>query len=141
MIGWVASACATMSLMACSGGSGDSPAPTGPSKISISLMDAPVDGVTAVYVKITSMWIKPQGGPAVQLPLTTTPMTVNLMELTDKNAAILINEAVIEPPPITLSSAAPSEVAAARARIPDRTVVTDNSGFLITLLPVVSGRS
>ena len=97
MIGWVASACATMSLMACSGGSGDSPAPTGPSKISISLMDAPVDGVTAVYVKITSMWIKPQGGPAVQLPLTTTPMTVNLMELTDKNAAILIDEAVIEP--------------------------------------------
>jgi hypothetical protein len=96
MIGWVASACATMSLMACSGGSGD-PAPTGPSKISISLMDAPVDGVTAVYVKITSMWIKPQGGPAVQLPLTTTPMTVNLMELTDKNAAILIDEAVIEP--------------------------------------------
>ena len=75
MIGWVASACATMSLMACSGGSGD-PAPTGPSKISISLMDAPVDGVTAVYVKITSMWIKPQGGPAVQLPLTSTPMTV-----------------------------------------------------------------
>jgi hypothetical protein len=96
MIGWVASACATMSLMACSGGGGDS-APTGPSKISISLMDAPVDGVTAVYVKITSMWIKPQGGPAVQLPLTTTPMTVNLMELTDKNAAILIDEAVIEP--------------------------------------------
>src|SRR5262245_42876479 len=94
----VAPALATLGLVACSGGGGDSPAPTGPSKISVSLMDAPVDGVTAVYVKITSMWIKPQGGgPAVQLPLTTTPMTVNLMELTDKNAAILINEAVIEP--------------------------------------------
>jgi hypothetical protein len=94
----VAPAFATLSLVACSGGGGDSPAPTGPSKISISLMDAPVDGVTAVYVKITSMWIKPQGGgPAVQLPLTTTPMTVNLMELTDTNAAILIDEAVIEP--------------------------------------------
>ena len=66
-------------------------------QVSISLMDAPVDGVTAVYVKITSMWIKKAGGPAVELPLTTTPMTVNLMELTDKNAAILINEAVIEP--------------------------------------------
>jgi Domain of unknown function (DUF4382) len=94
----VAPALATMALAACSGGGGDSPAPTGPSKLSISLMDAPVDGVTAVYVKITAMWIKPQGGgPAVQLPLTSTPMTVNLMALTDKNAAILIDEAVIEP--------------------------------------------
>jgi hypothetical protein len=94
----VAPALATMALVACSGGGGDSPAPTGPSKLSISLMDAPVDGVTAVYVKITAMWIKPQGGgPAVQLPLTSTPMTVNLMALTDKNAAILIDEAVIEP--------------------------------------------
>jgi hypothetical protein len=92
----VAPALATLGLVACSGGGGDSPAPT--SKLSISLMDAPVDGVTAVYVKITSMWIKPQGGgPAVQLPLTSTPMTVNLMELTDTNAAILIDEAVIEP--------------------------------------------
>jgi hypothetical protein len=95
-IGLVASAFATLGLMACSSGGGDSPAPT--SKLSISLMDAPVDGVTAVYVKITAMWIKPQGGgPAVQLPLTNTPMTVNLMELTDTNAAILIDEAVIEP--------------------------------------------
>lgn len=93
-----APALAAVALAACSGGGGDSSAtPTGPSKISISLMDAPVDGVTAVYVKITSMWIKPEGGPAVQLPLTTTPMTVNLMALTDTNAAILIDEAVIEP--------------------------------------------
>lgn len=97
IIGRVAPALVTMALVACSGGGGDSPAPTGPSKISVSLMDAPVDGVTAVYVKITSMWIKKEGGPAVQLPLTTTPMTVNLMELTDTNAAILIDEAVIEP--------------------------------------------
>ena len=94
-LGRVAAAFATIFLVACSGGGGDSP--TGPSKLNISLMDAPVDGVTAVYVKITAMWIKPQGGPAVQVPLTTTPMTVNLMELTDKNAAILIDEAVIEP--------------------------------------------
>ena len=80
----------------CSGGGGDS-ARAG-STLSVSLMDAPVDGVTAVYVRITSMWIKPQGGgPAVQLPLTNAPLTVNLLELTDTNAAILINEAVIEP--------------------------------------------
>ena len=69
----------------------------GRSTLSVSLMDAPVDGVTAVYVKITSMWIKSAGGPAVELPLATAPLTVNLMALTDTNAAILINEAVIEP--------------------------------------------
>ncbi len=87
---------AAAALAGCSGGGGsDSPAQA--SKLSVSLMDAPVDGVTAVYVKITSMWIKPQGGAAVQLPLTTTPMTVNLLALTDRNAAIPIDEAVIEP--------------------------------------------
>lgn len=94
--GPVACIVAIAGLVGCSGGGGDSPAPQ--AKLSVSLMDAPVDGVTAVYVKITSMWIKPQGaGPAVQLPLSHAPMTVNLLELTDKNAAILIDEAVIEP--------------------------------------------
>ena len=95
-IGRAACALVIASLVGCSSGGGD--APPEKSRLSVSLMDAPVDGVTAVYVKITSMWIKPQGnGPAVQLPLTSTPMTVNLMELTDTNAAILIDEAVIEP--------------------------------------------
>jgi hypothetical protein len=61
-------------------------------------MDAPVDGVTAVYVKITAMWIKPHGhGPAVQLPMPNGPMTVNLIGLTDKNAAILVDGAAIKP--------------------------------------------
>jgi hypothetical protein len=94
-IGRATCAFAIIILAACGGGGGGTPAPA--SKLSVSLMDAPVDGVTAVYVKITAMWIKPRGnGPAVQLPLTSTPMTVNLLELTDTNAAILIDEAVIE---------------------------------------------
>jgi hypothetical protein len=92
----VAFAISLGALAGCSGGGSDD-ASGQPSKLSVSLMDAPVDGVTAVYVKITSMWIKPQGGPAVQLPLTSTPMTVNLLALTDQNAAILINEAAIQP--------------------------------------------
>ncbi len=84
-------------LAACSGG-GDSGAGTGQARLSVSLMDAPVDGVTAVYVKITSMWIKPNGnGPAVQLPLVNGPVTVNLLALTDTNAAILVDNATIEP--------------------------------------------
>ena len=95
-VGGAACALAIVGLVACSGGGGD--APPAQSRLSISLMDAPVDGVTAVYVKITSMWIKPQGnGPAVQLPLENAPLTVNLLELTDTNAAILVDEAVIEP--------------------------------------------
>ena len=69
-----ACALSAAALVGCSGGGGDSP--PAQSRMSVSLMDAPVDGVTAVYVKITSMWIKPQGGgPAVQLPLTSTPMS------------------------------------------------------------------
>ena len=91
-----ASALAMAALMGCSGGGGGD-SPSGRSTLSVSLMDAPVDGVTAVHVRITSMWIKPTGGPAVQLALTNTPLNVNLLELTDTNAAILINEAVIEP--------------------------------------------
>jgi hypothetical protein len=94
-LGQAACMLAVTALVGCSGG-GDDAAPQD-ARISVSLMDAPVDGVTAVYVKITSMWIKPEGGPAVQLALTTAPMTVNLMELTDTNAAILVNEAVIAP--------------------------------------------
>jgi hypothetical protein len=93
-------------LVGCSGGGGDDSASNGGgiapgtqgSTLSVSLMDAPVDGVTAVYVEITSMWIKPTGdGPPVQLELENAPLTVNLLELTDTNAAILIDEAVIAP--------------------------------------------
>ena len=90
-------ALAAASLLAgCSGGGGGGS--TQSSSLSVSLMDAPVDGVTAVYVKITAMWIKPQGnGPAVELPMPNGPMTVNLMALTDKNAAILVDNAAIAP--------------------------------------------
>ena len=95
-IGRAAGALAIAGLIGCSGSGSD--APPAQSRLSVSLMDAPVDGVTAVYVKITAMWIKPQGnGPAVQLPLENAPLTVNLLALTDTNAAILIDEAVIEP--------------------------------------------
>ena len=94
---------ATALLAGCSGGSGGGSADAGSSgtkssTLSISLMDAPVDNVTAVYVKITAMWIKPSGsGPAVELPMPNGPMTVNIMGLTDTNAAILVDGATIEP--------------------------------------------
>ncbi len=82
-------------LVGCSGG-GATGSSSSKSTLSVSLMDAPVDGVTAVHVRITSMWIKPTGGPAVELPLAKGPLDVNLLALTDTNAAILIDDASIE---------------------------------------------
>ena len=127
-------AVAIAGLIGCSGGGGDGS--SGPSSISVSLMDAPVDGVTAVYVTITSMWIKPQGaGPAVQLPLTTTPLTVNIMELTDTNAAILVDDATIEPGRYEWLS---MDVAAEHDGIMDSYVMTDTGGQVELRVP--SGR-
>jgi hypothetical protein len=131
-----ACAFATVTLVGCSGGGGDD-SPSQPSRISVSLMDAPVDGVTAVYVKITAMWIKSQGGgPAVQLPLENAPMTVNLMELTDTNAAILIDEAVIEPGSYEWLA---MDVAAER-NVRDSYVMTETGGEEEIDLRVPSGR-
>jgi|SRR5688572_358401 hypothetical protein len=128
-------ALAVTALAGCSGGSSDSPAQ--PARLSVSLMDAPVDGVTAVYVKITSMWIKRQGnGPAEQLPLENAPRTVNLLELTDTNAAILIDEAVIEPGSYEWLA---MDIAAER-NVRDSYVMTETGGEEEIELRVPSGR-
>lgn len=85
--------CASV-LAACSGGGGSSDESTG--SISVSLMDRPVDGVTSLFVTITEVWIKPSGtGPAFELPMTSTPLTVDLLSLGDQNASVLVDEAVI----------------------------------------------
>jgi hypothetical protein len=66
----------------------------------MSLMDRSVDGVTELYVTISEVWIKPRGdGPAVKLPMTPTPLTVNLLELNDENASVLVDEAVVDAGP------------------------------------------
>lgn len=78
-------------IAGCGGGSSAS---TG--TLSISLMDRPVDGVTELYVTISEIWIKPQGnGPAVMVPMTSTPLTVNLLALNDENASVLVDGAEI----------------------------------------------
>ena len=76
MLGRMGCAFAVLALVGCSGGSGSDPSTQkSMSTLSVSLMDAPVDDVTAVYVQIAAMWIKPQGdGPAVQLPLENAPL-------------------------------------------------------------------
>lgn len=76
---------------ACSGG-GDSNQGT----ISVSLMDRPVDGITELNITVTEFWIKPQGsGPAFQLDMVETPVTVNLLELSVDDPAIFIDRANI----------------------------------------------
>lgn len=89
-----------LALGACSSGSdsGTSVGGNGSAQLSVSLMDGPVDDVTAVYVEITGLWLKAQdGGPAEELPMTESPMTVNLLGLTEENAALLVDGATIEP--------------------------------------------
>jgi hypothetical protein len=76
---------------ACSGGSN-----TSQGTISVSLMDRPVDGITELNITVTEFWIKPQGnGPAFQLDMVETPVTVNLLELSVDNPAIFIDRANI----------------------------------------------
>jgi hypothetical protein len=88
-------AIAALLFVAACGNSGGGGAQTG--SVSISLMDRPVDGVTELWVTIDEVWIKPQGnGPAIELPMTSTPMTVDLLSLTEQNAAVLVDEAVVD---------------------------------------------
>jgi hypothetical protein len=85
---------AAAALFGCSGGGSGG---GGRSTLDVSLMDAPVDGVTEVRVKIDAIWLKPQGGPAVELPMTSPTMTLDLVSLGETNAAILVDDAPIEP--------------------------------------------
>jgi Domain of unknown function (DUF4382) len=82
-----------LTAAACSGGGSKPFSAT----LSVSLMDAPVDDVTAVNVEITAIWLKGPNGPAQQLPLAHSPMKVNLLSLTEDNAALLIDAEPIEP--------------------------------------------
>jgi hypothetical protein len=81
-------------IAGCGGGNGSGP---GQGTISVSLMDRPIDGVTELHVTITAVRIKPRGnGPAIDLPMESSPMTVDLLSLTDQNAAVLVDNAVID---------------------------------------------
>ena len=76
----------------CSGGGPDTPTGT----VSVSLMDRPVDDVTALFVTITEVWVKPRGsGPAFQLPMTSSPLTIDLLAHDDQNASVLVSEALV----------------------------------------------
>jgi hypothetical protein len=62
-------------------------------------MDLPVDNVTEVNVEIEAIWLKAAGedaGPPFKLPLSETPITVDLLAHGGDNAAILVEDALIE---------------------------------------------
>lgn len=88
---------AAAALSACSSGGGDATGSLGggTGTLSVALMDAPVDGVTNVFVEIAAISVKPAGGPPTELALANAPVTVDLLELTDENAAVLIDGAVL----------------------------------------------
>jgi Domain of unknown function (DUF4382) len=86
---------ATLGTTACSGGGGSSN--SGKTSLSVSLMDAPVDGVTEVHVKIDKIWLKPTDGQAMELTLTNGPVTLDLLPLTDQDPALLIDSAEVPP--------------------------------------------
>ena len=87
-------AAGAMSSFACSGGGGGT---SGTSTLTVSLMDAPVDDVAAVNVEINALWLKGPGSAAKQLKMSQTPMKLNLLDLNDKNSAILIDGQAIDP--------------------------------------------
>lgn len=77
---------ATAMLAACSGGgSGGS---TG--SLSLSLADAPVDGVSEINVRIDGVRLHPQQGSTVEITYDT-PMRVDLLKLTDAGPAVLLD--------------------------------------------------
>jgi hypothetical protein len=97
-------AVAGLCLSGCSGGGHGNSAGIGSTggsgsnttSLSVSLMDAPVDDVKEVHVQIAAMWLKPSDGQAFELPLEGAPVTVDLLSLTEDNAAVLVDNAAIE---------------------------------------------
>jgi hypothetical protein len=100
-------------------------------------MDAPVDNVTEVWVQVDAIRLKSAGGPPTDLPLTSTsPITVNLLELTDEDsAALLVDRAEI---PAGSYEWLELDVSADLDGTPDSYVITDTGGQEEIFVP--SGR-
>jgi hypothetical protein len=128
-----------LALAACSGGGsapGDAQSAGPAAELSVSLMDAPVDDVLEVHVEITRLTLKPEGnGPAFDLPMDESPITVDLLELTEDNAAILVDGASIEPGKYNWLS---MDVNARIDGVVDSYVVTDTGAWEEIVVP--SGR-
>lgn len=87
---------AGLGLGACSSG-GNGGGTDSHASLSVSLMDGPVEDVTQVHLKIEHIWLKPTNGAATELTLAGGPIGVDLLGLTDQNAALLVDQAPIAP--------------------------------------------
>jgi hypothetical protein len=90
-------ATAAMALAACSGSSGD-PAMSGGAQgsLSVSLMDAPVDEVAELWIRINTVRVKPAGdGPPLEYPLDPA-LDVDLLTLDEDNAVLLLDSEPVE---------------------------------------------
>lgn len=90
---------AAATLAACSSGGGDGAGNGGSTdaRMTLTLMDGAVDNVEEVHVEISSIWLKSadDDAPPFELPLTESPFSVDLLSLSDENAAILVEDALI----------------------------------------------
>jgi len=77
-------------LSACGGGSGDG---SGSGDLSLSVTDAPVDGVTDVWVEFDGMTLKPKNGAPDDYSFAS-PIAVNLRELTDGAVQVVFDRRV-----------------------------------------------
>jgi hypothetical protein len=77
-----------MLLAACGGSGGGGAGSTG--AVSLSITDAPVDGVAQVWVQFDSIELKPKNGRAITVSFDT-PLSVDLKSLTGDNTAVLLN--------------------------------------------------
>lgn len=83
-------ALATIALVACGGGSDG----TGMGTLTIAVTDAPIDGVTEVWVEFDGVTLKPQNGPQIEYRFDDTPRSINLKALTDGKFELLFGEEV-----------------------------------------------
>jgi hypothetical protein len=80
----------TALLTACGGGS-DAGDRSGSGTLTVGISDAPVDHVSAICVDIESVSVKPESGPAIELPLEFAPDScTNLLEFTGVDREMLV---------------------------------------------------
>jgi hypothetical protein len=82
----IAMALALSCLAACGGGGS-----SGDGRVTVSITDAPVDVAQEVWVKVTGVAFKPEGG-APEIVQNFTPRTLNLLQYQQGDAAVLLDD-------------------------------------------------
>ena len=85
---------AAVALLAACGGSGGDGDKSQTGRLKLSITDAPMDDVDAVWVKFSAVEFKPEAGAPV-LNTLATPQSLNLLELQNGRTAVLVNDVVL----------------------------------------------